>query len=96
MPEPPQCDPRFEQFVFLQSQSAGLFLGRIPHPGTGEPSVNLKAARSVIDSLEMLEEKTRGNLNDAEQRLLDTALDNLRPLLAKVESESSSAPPNPS
>ena len=94
MADPEQCDPRFEDFVFLQSQSAGLFLGRIPHPGSGECSVNLRAARSVMASLEMLEEKTRGNLNDAEQRLLDTALDNLRPLLAKVES--SSAPPDPS
>jgi len=85
MAEPLQCDPRFEQFVFLQSQSAGLFLGRIPHPGSGEPSVNLRAARSVIESLEMLEEKTAGNLNEAEQRLLNVALDNIRPLLAKVE-----------
>lgn len=94
MAEPSQCDPRFEQFVFLQSQSAGLFLGKIPHPGSGEPSVNLRAARSVVDSLEMLEEKTAGNLNDAEQRLLDTALQHIRPLLTEVEK--SSTEPDPS
>lgn len=94
MADAPQCDPRFEQFVFLQSQNAGLFLGRIPHPGSGERSVNLRAARSVMDSLEMLEEKSRGNLNETEQRLLNTALDNLRPLLAELEA--SSAPSAPS
>lgn len=76
----PDPDPRFEQFVFLQAQNAGLFLGRIPHPGTGQTSVNLRAARSVLDSLEMLEAKTAGNLNQAEKKLLATALDNLRPL----------------
>ncbi len=94
MAGPEQCDPRFEEFVFLQSQNAGLFLGRIPHPASGKPSVNLRAARSVIDSLEMLGEKTRGNLNQAEQRLLDTALNNLRPLLA--EAASAAPPSNPS
>lgn len=70
--------------MFLQSQNAGLFLGRIPHPGSGETSVNLRAAKSVIDSLEMLEEKTAGNLNEAEQRLLTVALDNIRPMLAEA------------
>ena len=90
MAEPSQCDPRFEQFVFLQSQSAGLFLGKIPHPGTGEPSVNLQAARSVIDSLEMLEDKTGGNLNEAEERLLSTALEHIRPMLAEAEQNESS------
>ena len=89
-----QCDPRFEEFVFLQSQNAGLFLGRIPHPGSGERSVKLRAARSVIDSLEMLADKTRGNLNQAERRLLDTALENTRPLLA--EAAGSTPPPNTS
>ncbi len=79
MPDP-IADPRFEQFVFLQAQNAGLFLGRIPNPATGERTVNLRAARSVLDSLEMLEAKTRGNLNPAEERLLAAALNNLRPL----------------
>ena len=79
MPDPAP-DPRFEQFVFLQAQNAGLFLGCIPHPATGQTTVNLRAARSVLESLEMLEAKTRGNLNPAEQRLLAAALTNLRPL----------------
>lgn len=79
MPDPAP-DPRFEQFVFLQAQNAGLFLGRIPHPGTGESRLNLRAARSVLDSLEMLEAKTAGNLNTAERKLLDAALTNLRAL----------------
>ena len=78
--QPPEADTRFNDFILLQAQNAGLFLGQIPHPHTGEKQINLRAAKSVIDSLEMLEEKTRNNLTTGEQKLLRTALLNLRPL----------------
>jgi hypothetical protein len=80
MPEAPMSDPRFNDFVILQAQNAGLFLGQIPNPASGVKSVNLRAAKSVIDSLEMLELKTRGNLTATEGKLLETALKNLKPL----------------
>jgi len=80
MPETPESDPRFHEFVILQAQNAGLFLGQIPHPHSGEKSVNLRAAKSVIDSLEMLTSKTRGNLAPSESKLLSMALKNLVPL----------------
>jgi hypothetical protein len=66
--------------VILQAQNAGLFLGQIPNPQTGAKAVNLRAAKSVIDSLEMLAFKTRGNLTASEEKLLQTALQNLKPL----------------
>ena len=75
-----QADPRFNEFIILQAQNAGLFLGQLPNPHTGEKQINLRAAKSVIDSLEMLENKTRGNLTPVEEKLLRTALENLRPL----------------
>ncbi len=80
MPATPEADPRFNEFVILQAQNAGLFLGQIPNPHTGEKQINLRAAKSVIDSLEMLESKTQGNLTAIEEKLLATALNNLRPL----------------
>ena len=43
-----------------------------------------KRVQSVIDSLEMLEIKTEGNLTSEEERLLHTALTNLRPLYEKA------------
>lgn len=82
-------DPRFENFVYLQAQNAGLFLGQLDHPQTGRPEVNLNAARSVLDSLEMLELKTKGNLSGGEESLLQAALLNLRALYAKVEAQAS-------
>ncbi len=80
MPAVPEADPRFNEFIILQAQNAGLFLGQIPNPHSGEKQINLRAAKSVIDCLEMLGPKTHGNLTAVEQKLLATALDNLRPL----------------
>jgi hypothetical protein len=80
MPAASEADPRFNEFIILQAQNAGLFLGQIPNPHSGEKQINLRAAKSVIDSLEMLASKTRGNLTGSEEKLLGTALDNLRPL----------------
>ncbi len=80
MPDTPEADPRFNEFVILQAQNAGLFLGQIPNPISGEKEINLRAAKSVIDSLEMLERKTHGNLTATEYNLLKLALNNLRPL----------------
>ena len=80
MADAPEMDPRFNDFILIQAQNAGLFLGQLPHPQTGEKQVNLRAAESVIDSLEMLASKTRGNLTDSESKLLSKALENLKPL----------------
>ena len=75
-----EADPRFSEFIILQAQNAGLFLGQIPHPHTGEPEINLRAAKSVIDCLEMLVQKTRANLTPEESKLLTMAITHLRPL----------------
>ncbi len=93
-PEAEAPDPRFASFVYFQAQNGGLFLGRIPNPATGEASINLRAARSVVDSLEMLRDKTTGNLNQAEQSLLGVAVDNLRKLYDEVVVENPDSDPS--
>ena len=45
------------------------------------------AAKSVVDSLEMLTEKTKGNLNQAEDNMLKVATENLRKLLDDVSTD---------
>lgn len=91
MPSQPEADPRFHDFVLLQAQNAGLFLGQIPSPQTGEKSVNLRAAKSVIDSLTMLKGKTAGNLAETEVKLLEMALKNLLPLYRTALDQSDSS-----
>lgn len=85
MPDTPKADTRFNDFVYLQAQNAGLFLGQLPNPVTGEKNVNLKAAATVLDSLEMLAVKTEGNLTAEEASLLEKALVNIRALYANAE-----------
>jgi hypothetical protein len=85
MSDSPKADSRFNDFILLQAQNAGLFLGQLPHPSTGQRSVNLKAAGSVMNCLEMLVSKTEGNLTDIESQLLEKALVNLRALYKEAE-----------
>ncbi len=82
-------DPRFADFVILQAQNAGMFLGKVPNPVSGSLEVNTKAARSVLDSLEMLELKTTGNRTPEEDKLLQTALLNIRSLYSETEVDDS-------
>jgi Domain of unknown function (DUF1844) len=69
---------RFIEFVMMHAQNAALFLGQIPNPKTGEAEINLDLARMFIDQLEMIQEKTRGNLTNEETTVLRNALSNLQ------------------
>jgi len=74
---------RFIEFVMMHAQNAALFLGQIPNPKTGEAEINLDLARMFIDQLEMIQEKTRGNLTNEEAMVIRNALSNLQ--MAYVE-----------
>jgi Domain of unknown function (DUF1844) len=69
---------RFIEFVLMQAQSAAFMLGQIPHPQTGKAEVNLEMARLLIDQLAMIQEKTKGNLNSDEIRILSGTIANLQ------------------
>lgn len=72
----PQID--FATFVLSLSHSALVHLGAEPHPESGSVEENLDFAKQQIDVLGMLEEKTKGNLTGAEERLLAELLFDLR------------------
>ena len=65
-------------FVLSLSSSAMVHLGEVPEPETGNLSQNLDMARHTIDMLVMLENKTKGNLTQDEERLLRDILFELR------------------
>jgi hypothetical protein len=85
---------RFIEFVMMHAQNAALFLGQIPNPKTGEAEINLDLARMFIDQLEMIQEKTRGNLTNEETMVLRNALSNLQ--MAFVEASGGARPPGAS
>lgn len=68
----------FASFVIGLVQAAVVHLGQAPDPQTGETQTDLQLARHTIDTIGMLQEKTKGNLTREEQNLIDTALTELR------------------
>ena len=86
-----QLTQQFIEFVMMQAQQTSLFLGRIPNPTTGKITPNLEAARLFIDQLEMLREKTRGNLSSEESEILNHILSDLRFAYVQAASPSSEA-----
>ena len=51
-----------------------IFLGDMPNPITNQPEKNLRQAKFLIDTLALLREKTKGNLNKQEEDLLNGSL----------------------
>jgi hypothetical protein len=68
----------FTTFVVSLAFTARIHLGDQPDPDGGEVRVNRPMARQVIDQLEMLQEKTEGNLTEGEEELLQDLLTDLR------------------
>ena len=74
----PQPNELFQYFVWQQQMAAMMYLGKMVRPDTGEVERNLDAAKIAIDLLGMLEEKTKGNLTDEEDHILQQVLTTLR------------------
>ena len=72
----------FEHLLSSLYMTALMQLGMM-HPEGAEPRLDLIGARSTIDTLALLEQKTRGNLTEAENKMLQHSLYELH--LAFVE-----------
>jgi hypothetical protein len=68
----------FATFVFSLSSSALVYLGEMPELESEVNRVDLPLAKQIIDTLGMLQEKTQGNLDADEDRLLKNLLYDLR------------------
>jgi len=68
----------FSTFVLGLSTQALSLLGEIPDPQTGQHMRDLVGAKQLIDILGLLREKTRNNLAQGEESLLDSILYDLR------------------
>ena len=86
---------RFLDMIGLFGTQAMIALGKLANPATGKSEKNMAAARLFIDTLDMLEHKTRGNLNADETKVLQATLTDLQ-LMFVEESKAPSAPASPS
>lgn len=74
----PLPEVNFSSLIFSLSSSALLHLGEIDDPQTGEKREDLPMAKHSIDIISMLKDKTEGNLDDEEQKFIDSILTDLR------------------
>jgi len=76
---PEQVPPASLETLISTIATQALFsLGAIPDPRTNQRMTNLDLARHHVDTLAIVEEKTRGNLSDAEQAMISQTLYELR------------------
>jgi len=68
----------FSTHVLSLASTALIALGRMPGPDGDSHPLDLETARHLIDVLAMLEHKTRGNLDEPEQKLLASLVYDLR------------------
>jgi hypothetical protein len=85
----------FANLVLQQANMAMMFLGKVPHPGTGKTVLDLEAAQMFIDNLEMIELKTKGNLTKDETGLLQQSLMNTRMTFVQATEKVATAAPPP-
>jgi hypothetical protein len=81
----------FQMLVDFLTRNAAAMLGGMADPRTGQPFVDLEGAREVIDMLDALREKTRGNLSKADDDLLIEVLGSLKLTFMEISKAASDA-----
>ena len=74
----PKRAPAFENLIRMIGSNAAMVLGAYADPRTGQPVIDPEAARELIDMLDALHEKTKGNLAPEEDSLLLDLLGKLK------------------
>jgi len=74
----PKRLPAFENLVRMIGSNAAMVLGAYADPQTGQPMIDPDAARELIDMLDGLHEKTKGNLAPEEDSMILDLLGKLK------------------
>jgi len=95
--EMPKRSAAFENLVRMLGSNAAMVLGSYTDPRTGQPMIDPEAARELIDMLDALHEKTKGNLAPEEDSLLLDLLGKLKMAFLEVNqaiaAQAAAAPP---
>lgn len=81
----------FQMLVDFLTRNAAAMMGGMADPQTGQPFVDLEGAREVIDMLDVLREKTKGNLAKADQDLLVEVLGSLKLTFMEISKAAAAA-----
>ena len=74
----PLPEVSLSSLIFSLSSSALLHLGEIADPQTGEKKEDFALAKHSIDTIAMLQEKTKGNRTEEEDKFVESILTDLR------------------
>jgi len=77
----------FQTLVLSFSTTAMLQLGVLANPATGKSEKDLPGAKQTIDILEILKEKTKGNLTAEEAQILEASLYDLKMTYLKISNK---------
>ncbi|PIE56470.1 MAG: hypothetical protein CSA34_03975 [Desulfobulbus propionicus] len=77
----------FSSFILSLNTSALYHMGELAHPQDGRKVVDLELAKHTIDTIAMLHEKTRGNLDSDEDELFNRLLYELKLRYVKVKNQ---------
>jgi hypothetical protein len=80
----PKASPAFENLIRMIGSNAAMVLGAYADPRTGQPVIDPEAARELIDMLDTLQQKTKGNLAPEEDALLTDLLGKLKMTFLEV------------
>lgn len=94
-PDFPIPPPTFEFLVFSLKMQTEMRLGLLTLPGQEAEAPDLRAARHTIDLLAMIQQKTKGNLEIEEQRLIENSLTELRFRFVQASDKAASAKSEP-
>ncbi|HLF18150.1 MAG TPA: DUF1844 domain-containing protein [Candidatus Omnitrophota bacterium] len=86
----------FLNYITSLGYQAMIFMGEIPHPITQQTDKNLMQAKFIIDTLIMLKDKTKGNLNEQEASLLEASVYELQMKFVELLSNEQQLPGQPS
>lgn len=78
MAEMSKHDLLFSQLVMTFQSAALIQLGQVKNPQSNKIEKDLRQAQYSIDMLDMLDVKTRGNRSEEEDKMLKSALTNLK------------------
>ena len=81
----------FSTHILSLASTALIALGKMPSPDGVEHPFDLETAKHLIDVLAMLEQKTKNNLDEAERKLLQSLVYDLR--VAFVDAQNAGAKP---
>ena len=80
----------FAGFILSLNTTALFHLGELPHPESGKSNVDLELVKHTIDTLSLLRDKTKGNLDQDEEALITNIIYDLKIRYVKVAGRSKS------